>query len=72
MTIISEDKITYLKNTLKAHKGKIPVYFKVLINGKEEVNMVSKKVKVNVSLAFLEQLDKILSGENIKVMVKSN
>lgn len=67
---ISVDQITYLKNILTAHKGKIPVFFKVLINGKEEINMVSKKVKVNVSVAFLEQLDKILSIENIKVMVK--
>jgi DNA polymerase-3 subunit alpha len=69
---ISEEKITYLKNLLSSHKGEIPVYFKVAIDGKDDLNMVSKKVKVAVSGTFLDQLEKILSLENIKVMVKTN
>ena len=69
---MSEEKITYLKNLLSTHKGEVPVYFKVSVNGKDELNMVSKKVKVAVSGAFLDQLEKILSLENIKVKVKSN
>jgi DNA polymerase-3 subunit alpha len=69
---ISEEKIGYLKNLLSSHKGEVPVYFKVAVNGKEELTMVSKKVKVSVSSSFIEHLEKILSLENIKVKVKSN
>jgi DNA polymerase-3 subunit alpha len=69
---ISEEKITYLKNLLSTHKGEIPIYFRVSVNDKDELNMVSKKVKVAVSGAFLDQLEKILSLENIKVKVKSH
>jgi len=69
---MSEEKITYLKNLLSTHKGEVPVYFKVSVNGKDELNMVSKKVKVAVSGVFLDQLEKILSIENIKIKVRSN
>jgi len=69
---MSEEKITYLKNLLSTHKGEIPIYFKVSVNGKDELNMVSKKVKVAVTSAFLDQLEKILLLENIKVKVKPN
>jgi hypothetical protein len=69
---MSEDKITYLKNLLSAHKGEVPVYFRVSVNGKEDLNMVSKKVKVAVSAVFLDQLEKILSLENIKIKVRYN
>jgi len=68
---MSEEKIDYLKNLLSSHKGEIPIYFKVSVNGKDELNMVSKKVQVSVSSGFLEQLEKILTFENIKVKVKS-
>jgi DNA polymerase-3 subunit alpha len=71
-TKISEDKITFLKTLLASHKGNIPVYFKVSLNGTDEFNMVSKKVKVAISSLFLEKLEDILSLENIKVKVKSN
>jgi DNA polymerase-3 subunit alpha len=71
-TKISEEKIGYLKNLLSSHKGEVPIYFKVSVNGKDEVNMVSKTVKVSVSSGFLDQLEKILSLENIKIKVKSN
>jgi DNA polymerase-3 subunit alpha len=71
-TKISEEKINYLKNLLSSHKGETPIYFKVSVNGKDELNMVSKKVQVSVSSGFLDQLEKILSLENIKVKVKSN
>jgi DNA polymerase-3 subunit alpha len=69
---MSEEKITYLKNLLASHKGNIPIYFKVMLNGKEEFNMVSKKVKVNMSSNFLEKLENILSPENIKVKVTAS
>ena len=71
-TKISEEKIMYLKNLLASHKGEIPIYFRVAVNGNDELNMVSKKVKVAVTGSFLDQLEKILSLENIKVKVKSN
>lgn len=70
--IISEEKITYLKHLLSSHKGEVPIYFKVSVNGVDELNMVSKKVKVAVSKGFLDELEKILSLENINVMVKTN
>jgi DNA polymerase-3 subunit alpha len=69
---ISEEKITYLKNLLSSHRGKIPIYFKVSLNGKEEINMVSKKVRIAMSIVFLEQLENIVSLENIKIKVKAN
>lgn len=69
---ISEEKISYLKNLLSSHKGEIPIYFKVSVDGKDEVNMVSKKVQVAVSSGFIDQLEKILSIEDIKIKVKSN
>ncbi len=67
---ITDQKITYLKNTLKSNKGNIPVYFKLRINGSDEVNMVSKKVKINVNSGILEELEKILTLDNIKVRIK--
>ena len=70
-TQISEGKITYLKNILSSHKGKVPVYFRVSLNGKNEIHMISKKVKVAMSFSLVQQLIKILSIENIKIMVKS-
>jgi len=69
---ISEEKITYLKNLLNAHRGKTPIYFRVAINGSEEINMVSTKLKIAVSATLLENLESILDLENIKVQVKQN
>jgi len=68
---LNDQKITYLKNTLNANRGEVPVYFKVAINGEEEVNMVSKKVKINVNSAVITELEKILNLENMKVKVKN-
>jgi DNA polymerase III alpha subunit len=68
-TKISEEKINFLKNLLASHRGKIPVYFRVSINGKSEINMVSKNLKIAMSNTLLEKLEHILSFENIKVKV---
>ncbi len=68
-TKISEEKINFLKNLLASHRGNIPVYFRVSINGKSEINMVSKNVKIAMSHTLLEKLEHILSFENIKVKV---
>jgi len=69
---MSEEKITYLKNLLNAHRGKIPIYFRVSIDGEEEVNMVSKKLRIAMSPTLLEKLESILSLDNIRVQVKHN
>jgi DNA polymerase III subunit alpha len=68
---MTEQKITYLKNTLKSNRGNVPVYFKLKLNGSDEVNMVSKKVKINLNSAIIDELEKILTIENIKVRVKN-
>ena len=68
---IDQEKITYLKNTLASHKGKTPIFFRVSVNGKDEINMVSKKVKVSVNMSLINELEKILSLENIKIKVKT-
>ena len=68
---MSTEKINYLKNLLVSHKGESPIYFKVAVNGQDEINMVSKKVKISVSVKLLNELEKILSIDNIKVKVKS-
>ncbi len=68
-TKISDEKINFLKNLLASHRGKIPVYFRVSINGKSEINMVSKNLKIAMSNTLLEKLEQILSFENIKVKV---
>ena len=69
-TKLSEQNITYLKNVLHSYPGKSPIYFRVAVNGKEEVNMVSKKLKVAVNSSLLSELEKILHLENIKIKVK--
>ena len=69
---LSEEKVTYLKNILNKHRGNLPVYFKVSANGKDEINMVSKKIKIAVNTALIDELEKILSIDNIKVKVKTN
>jgi DNA polymerase-3 subunit alpha len=71
-TKLTQEKITYLKNLLNSHRGQIPIYFRVTVNGKDEVNMVSKKLKISVNLNLLLELEKILSRENIKVKVKKH
>ena len=67
---ITQEQVTYLKNILSSHRGKIPVYFKVSFNGNDEVHMVSKKVKIAPNVALLDALQNILSLENIKVKVR--
>jgi DNA polymerase-3 subunit alpha len=69
---MSEEKITYLKNLLNAHRGKVPIYFRVSLNGEDEVNMVSKKLRIAMSVTLLEKLESILSLENIRIQVKQN
>ncbi|TFG94527.1 MAG: DNA polymerase III subunit alpha [Calditrichales bacterium] len=69
---ISEENITYLKNLLVSHQGQVPIYFKLGVNGTDEVNMVSTKMKIAMSSALLQELERILSLENIKVKVKTN
>jgi DNA polymerase-3 subunit alpha len=69
---ISEEKITFLKNLLNAHRGKTPIYFRLALNGKEEVNMISTKLKIAMSSMLIKKLEDILSIENIKVQVKQN
>ncbi len=69
---ISEEKITFLKNLLNAHRGKIPIYFRVSLNGKDEINMVSTKLKIAMTTTLLEKLEGILALENIKIQVKQN
>jgi len=67
---MTSENITYLKNILYTHRGKVPVYFKVSLNGKDEINMVSKKVKISPTLSLINELDRILTLNNIRVKVK--
>ena len=67
---MNDQKITYLKNTLNSNRGNVPVYFRLKINGSDEVNMVSKKVKINVNAATIDELEKILTIKNIKIQVR--
>ena len=69
---ITPENITYLKNILRAHPGELPVHFKVNVNGEDEVNMVSNKIKISVNAALISELEKILTIDNIKVKVKTN
>lgn len=68
---LSEQNITYLKNILRSYPGKSPIYFRVTVNGKEEINMVSKSITVAVNYSLISELEKILHLENIKVKVKN-
>jgi len=67
---MNDQKITYLKNTLNSNLGNIPVYFRLKIDGSDEVNMVSKKIKINVNAATIDELEKILTIKNIKIQVR--
>jgi DNA polymerase-3 subunit alpha len=68
---ITRQKIADLHKTLYAHHGKFPVYFKVALNGKEEVNMVSRKMQVQIDHKLLDELIALIGLENIKVKVKT-
>ena len=68
---MTNQKITDLKKTLHTHRGKLPVYFKVTVNGSEEINMVSKKMQVEIDHKLLDELVNLIGLENIKVKVKS-
>ena len=66
---ITQEKIIYLRNLLKAHPGKLPLYFKISMEGNQPLNMVSKKVKISVNTALINELEKILHINNIKVQL---
>ncbi len=68
---ITKQKIADLHKTLYAHRGKLPVYFKVALNGTEEVNMVSRKMQVQIDHELLDELVGLIGLENIKVKVKT-
>jgi DNA polymerase-3 subunit alpha len=70
-TQITKQKIADLHKTLYAHRGKLPVYFKVSLNGTEEVNMVSRKMQVQIDHELLDELVGLIGLENIKVKVKT-
>jgi hypothetical protein len=48
----------------------LPIYFKVLMNGQEAINMVSRKVKISANIALINELVKILSIDNIRIKIK--
>jgi DNA polymerase-3 subunit alpha len=66
---ITQEKIVYLRNLLKSHPGKLPLYFKISTAGNKPLNMVSKKVRVSVNTALINELEKILHISNIKVQL---
>ncbi len=67
---LTEENITYLKNLLITHPGKLPIFVNVKTNGSEDVRMVSKTVRVQVDAGLINELEKILTLENIKVKVR--
>jgi DNA polymerase-3 subunit alpha len=69
---ITQEKIVYLRNLLKAHPGKLPLYFKISTKGNKPLNMISKKVKVSVNAALINELQKILHINDIKVQLYPN
>ena len=69
---ITANEINYLKNILSTHPGQVPIYFRVLMNGKDAINMISKKVKISVNLVLLDELVKILSIDNVGIKIKFN
>jgi DNA polymerase-3 subunit alpha len=70
-TQITKQKIADLHKTLYAHRGKLPVYFKVTLNGTEEVNMISRKMQVQIDHKLLDELIGLIGFENLKVKVKT-
>jgi DNA polymerase-3 subunit alpha len=68
---ITKQKITDLHKTLYAHRGKLPVYFKVTLNGSAEVDMISRKMQVDINHKLLDELVALIGLENIKVKVKT-
>jgi DNA polymerase-3 subunit alpha len=71
-TRITPEQIKQLKNVLHAYPGKLPIYFRVLMNGQDTLSMVSKKIKVAVTMSLLDDLEKILTLNNVKVKIKQN
>ena len=66
---ITQEKIIYLRNLLKSHPGKLPLYFKISMEGNKPLHMVSKKVKISVNTALINELEKILHINNIQVQL---
>jgi DNA polymerase-3 subunit alpha len=70
-TQITKETIADLHKTLYAHRGKLPVYFKVTLNGSDEINMVSKKIQVDIDHKLLDELVALIGLDNIRVKIKS-
>ena len=70
--MITAKRIKQLKMILRSHPGKSPIHFKVNMNGQDAVSMVSRKIKVTVDTSLLDELEKILTLDNIKVKIRQN
>ena len=65
------DKIIHdLKVTLKSSPGKSRIYFEVNLNGSGNKRFLSNAFNVKLTYRTLNQLDKILGYQNIKVKTK--
>jgi len=67
---LSEEVVHDLKMTLKSSPGKNKVYFELNLNGAGEKRLLSNSFKVKLSYQTLNQLNKILGYENIKIKTK--
>jgi len=65
------EQLHKLKITLKSSPGTSRIYFNINLNGSGNYRMVSNKIKLKLSLNTLNELEKIIGVEHIKIKIRS-
>ena len=66
----TEEQLYRLKMVLKSSPGKARVYFNVNLNGNGSYRLVSNSLKLKLTVNALNELNKIVAPEPIKIKVK--
>jgi len=67
---LSDEKLHRLKLALKSSPGKSRVYFELRLNGHGNHQLISNSFKINMTMRTLEELDRIIGYENIRIRMR--
>jgi DNA polymerase III subunit alpha len=69
---LEEDLLKKLKNILSAHRGKAPVHLHFINpDGSREKMLVNSDIKVEVSQALLEKIEKLIGQDAVQIKVST-
>ena len=68
----TEEQLHELKVVLKSSPGSSRIYFNFMLNGDGDFQMISNSLKVKLSLNTLNELDRIIGYEYIKIKVRES